>query len=152
MNNIEDNAYWQLIQLANRAKQDFMHISESVYGLTAVQMQTLCLLPPDSALQMNELSCRLSCDASNVTGIADRLEAQGLIMRKDDPADRRIKMLSLTPKGKTLRQRVLRDVSLVNPECLMALEDPERKQFLTLLSKVLAARPGKTDSRVTLQS
>lgn len=141
MNNIEDNAYWLLIQLANRARQDFMHISEGAYGLTAVQMQTLCLLPPDSALQMNELSCRMSCDASNITGIADRLEAQGLVMRKDDPSDRRIKMLSLTPKGKTLRRHILRDLSLVNPEGLISLDDQERKQLLSLLSKVLADRP-----------
>src|SRR5687767_1882086 len=101
MNN-EVNAYWLLIQLASRARHDFARISEGSYSLTAMQMQVICLLPSDTALQMNVLSCQMSCDASNITGIADRLEAQDLVIRKDDPSDRRIKMLSLTAKGKML--------------------------------------------------
>ncbi|HSE29708.1 MAG TPA: MarR family winged helix-turn-helix transcriptional regulator [Candidatus Saccharimonadales bacterium] len=138
MNNGEDNIYWLLIQLANRARHDFARISEGVYGLTTAQMQTLCLLPADSAIPMNVLSCQMSCDASNVTGIADRLEAQGLVERKDDPNDRRIKMLSVTTKGRTLRQRILRDLSLAQPSGLTNLTAQEREQFLRLLDKALA--------------
>jgi DNA-binding MarR family transcriptional regulator len=136
----ENNAYWLLIQLASRARHDFARIGESAYGLTAAQMQTLCLLPADAAIPMNVLSCQMSCDASNVTGIADRLETQGLLIRKDAPSDRRIKMLCLTPKGKTLRQRILRDLSLVEPEGLSYLNDQERKQLLDLLAKTLNVR------------
>jgi len=140
MNDSKDNAYWLLIQLASRARHDFARIGENTYGLTAAQMQTLCLLPADAAIPMNMLSCQMSCDASNVTGIADRLETQGLVVRKDDSSDRRIKMLCLTPKGKILRRRILRDLSLVQPDGLSQLNDQERHQLLDLLTKALATR------------
>ena len=53
---------------------------------------------------MGELAEHLYCDASNVTGIVDRLEGRGLVERKPDPNDRRVKRLVLTPQGQTLWQ------------------------------------------------
>ena len=44
----------------------------------------------------------LSCDASTLTGIADRLEERGLIQRETDPADRRVKLLALTATGREM--------------------------------------------------
>src|SRR2546423_7707573 len=44
-------------------------------GLTFSQAHALRLLDPERPLPMSSLAERLFCDASNVTGIADRLEA-----------------------------------------------------------------------------
>jgi DNA-binding MarR family transcriptional regulator len=44
----------------------------------------------------------LSCDASTMTGIADRLEERGLIARQSGPSDRRVKLLALTDNGRRL--------------------------------------------------
>src|SRR3954464_12478022 len=47
------------------------------------------LLDPDEPTPMSALAERLFCDASNVTGIADRLEARGLVERGSAEGDRR---------------------------------------------------------------
>ena len=51
-------------------------------------------------LKMRELSRRLMVTGGNVTGLTDRLVAEGLVQRRDDSADRRTYIVSLTPEGK----------------------------------------------------
>ncbi len=53
-----------------------------------------------AGLKMNELSQRLMVTGGNVTGITDQLEAEGLVVRESDPADRRAFTVKLTPAGR----------------------------------------------------
>lgn len=53
-------------------------------------------------LQMGELSRRMLVTGGNVTGIADQLERGGLIVRTEDPADRRAYLVKLTKEGRRL--------------------------------------------------
>ena len=50
-------------------------------------------------LTLSELAARLSCVRSNITQLVDRLEADGLVRRVDDAADRRSVRAELTPLG-----------------------------------------------------
>jgi len=67
--------------------------------LAPVQAKALHELDVDPPISMRELAERLKSDPSNVTGLIDRLEARGLVERRADPNDRRIKGLALTPAG-----------------------------------------------------
>ena len=98
----QDNLYWRLLQVAFRAKHGLMKLAEN-HDLTVVQLHALGVLNPGESIPMNRLSCVLLCDASNVTGIVDRLLAAEYIERKENPDDRRVKMISLTPQGEALR-------------------------------------------------
>lgn len=69
------------------------------YGLTRVQLQVLYVLHEKHTLPMGQIADVMYCDASNVTGIIDRLVAQGLVDRREDEKDRRTKNLLLTTKG-----------------------------------------------------
>ena len=92
-------------------------------GLTFVQAHALRLLDPENHLPMHDLARRLEADASNVTGLADRLERLGLVERRADPADRRVRVLALTPLGVRTREEVLR---LMNePPAAFAALPPE---------------------------
>lgn len=51
-------------------------------------------------LTLSELAARLSCVRSNITQLVDRLEADGLVRRVDDPNDRRSVRAELTPLGR----------------------------------------------------
>lgn len=51
-------------------------------------------------LTLSELAERLSCVRSNITQLVDRLEADGLVRRVADPADRRSVRAELTPLGR----------------------------------------------------
>ncbi len=75
------------------------------------RMRAIDLTPPqsialrkllDGPLPMGSVAEVLSCDASTLTGIADRLEERGLIERRLDPSDRRVKLLALTEPGRAL--------------------------------------------------
>ena len=73
------------------------------HGLTAAQYNVLNILAatPDGISQ-RELGDRLVVDRSNVTGLLDRLEKIGWVRRTDDPADRRVYRVVLTPAGRAL--------------------------------------------------
>src|SRR5881227_4272593 len=71
-------------------------------GLSFSQAHALRLLDPDEPMPMSALAERLFCDASNVTGIADRLETRGLVRRQSLEGDRRVKALTITPSGSEL--------------------------------------------------
>src|SRR5262245_66120224 len=66
-------------------------------GLTAAQANLLWKLKPGTADPMSAIAGAMACDNSNVTGLVDRLEAQGLVTRTVG-RDRRVKANSLTPK------------------------------------------------------
>jgi DNA-binding MarR family transcriptional regulator len=56
---------------------------------------------PDG-LQMGELSRRMLVTGGNVTGIVDQLEGAGLLVRTEDPTDRRVYLVKLTKEGRRL--------------------------------------------------
>jgi DNA-binding MarR family transcriptional regulator len=82
-----------------------------------------------------DLASRLSCVRSNVTQLIDRLEAEGLVSRVPDPADRRSVRAVLTATGAE-RQIAGQDaVNRVQAEFSMRFDATERAQ----LERVLAA-------------
>ena len=48
---------------------------------------------------MTELSRRLMVSGGNVTGLTDRLVADGLVKREQDPSDRRVQIIALSDYG-----------------------------------------------------
>jgi len=81
-----------------------------------------------------ELARRLHYDPSNITSLADSLEARGLIERRADAADRRFRLLALTPAGERLRAS-LEERLAQPPAFLQRLTHAEQKQLLHLLTK-----------------
>ena len=71
----------------------------SSYGLTPSQFEILTVLSEEGEIPLNRLSERLCCACSNVTGIVDRLERDGLVKRERSREDRRVILLALTDKG-----------------------------------------------------
>jgi MarR family transcriptional regulator, organic hydroperoxide resistance regulator len=75
--------------------------------LTPSQGLALRRLDPERPLAMSTLAEALACDASNVTGIVDKLETRGLIARRGADHDRRVKTLVVTERGRALRDRLI---------------------------------------------
>ncbi len=76
------------------------------YGLSTRQFWALQHLDQQQGCSMVDLSRLLLTDKSNVTGIVDRLERLNLVTRTTDPRDRRVILITLTPEGAQLRDRV----------------------------------------------
>ena len=133
----DDTTYWMLLQTAIRAKHDIARLGEK-YHLTVMQFVTLCSLQPGKAAPMSFVSSLLACDASNVTGIVERLVAGGYIIREESTDDRRVKVIQLTPTGEKLRETGLYEITATHPDSMTNLTDDEYKTFSHLLQKVLA--------------
>ena len=91
-----------MFELIHLSKRRFMAIA-SEFELSPPQVMALRQLDPDEPKPMSELALALRCDNSNVTGIVDRLEDRGLVERRPAAHDRRVKMLSITPRGAQVR-------------------------------------------------
>ncbi|MBY8878604.1 MarR family winged helix-turn-helix transcriptional regulator [Actinacidiphila acidipaludis] len=102
-------------------------------GLTSMQAKLLGQLV--RPLPMRELAALLGCDASNVTGIVDRLEAQGLARREADPHDRRVKRVIATPEGQETVRRVRARMHAIH-RALDALDPAERTALYALVEKM----------------
>src|SRR5260221_12995304 len=98
---------WQLLMRFFFAQRAHLPASGAEFDLSPAQCHVLHLIEPGRPLSMSRLAGTLSCHASNVTGLVDRLESRGLIRRQASPRDRRVKVLQLTPTGTRLRAQVL---------------------------------------------
>ncbi len=77
-------------------------------------------------LTLSQLAARLSCVRSNMTQLVDRLEADGLVTRLDDPDDRRSVRAELTQLGKERQQAGEKAVKRVQSEFAATLTSRER--------------------------
>ena len=102
----------------------------------------IALLKLEAPMTMKELGQRMGCDPSFVTTIADSLEKHGLARREPSLRDRRSKNIVLTPEGKTVRDRLFRELMVRAPWCT-ALDTGERQCLLGLMRKMLRSRGGR---------
>ncbi len=85
---------------AAQAVTDRLEASLEPVGLSMAKHSALTQLSEaGEPLTLSELAARLSCVRSNITQLVDRLEADGLVRRVDDPSDRRSVRAELTQLG-----------------------------------------------------
>jgi len=131
----------ELVGLLFRLTRDLrQRFAERSAALDLSFAQAMALRELDQPLPMWEMAERLCCDASNVTGIVDRLEGRGLVERRVASGDRRVKHLVLTDAGRALRQQH-RDGLTDGLPLLDELSPGERKLLAGLLRRAL----GETD-------
>ncbi|WP_348534134.1 MarR family transcriptional regulator [Kitasatospora sp. MAA19] len=121
-------------QLARVAAAYYRHFAAAAAGrgLTLMQGKTLSLLTRPRS--MRALAGLLSCDASNVTGIVDRLEGRDLVRREPDPADRRVKNIALTDEGERTVRSIRADL-MSGLTALEQLSDQDRTTLRALLDR-----------------
>jgi DNA-binding MarR family transcriptional regulator len=113
--------------------QEHLGATAASFGLTFQQAWALRIL--DEPRPMGELAEAMRCDPSNVTGIVDRLEGRGLIRRRMDEHDRRVRRLEVTPTGRTLRRRFEQRLSTGMPG-MGTLSEAETHRLLQLFRKM----------------
>jgi DNA-binding MarR family transcriptional regulator len=107
------------------------------HTLTGAQARLLGLLSLEP-LPMRRLAQKLRCEPSNVTGIVDRLESRGLVERRPDPGDRRVKLAAATAEGRRVAAS-LRDSLDFAREPLAGLSAAEREVLRDLLRRMVEA-------------
>jgi MarR family transcriptional regulator, organic hydroperoxide resistance regulator len=133
---------WELMfELFKGTKRERFQLGQE-YGLAPMQLVALNSLEPGRELPMSALADALLCDASNVTGIVDRLEAHGLIERRAAAYDRRVKLLGLTDEGVRVRAEVSRRLN-VPPAEIAGLSQADKRALRDIIKRALARREVK---------
>jgi len=127
---------WQLLMKFFFAERERLPSLADGFDLSPVQCHVLHLIEPERPVPMGRLADTLGCDASNVTGLVDRLEARGLVRRRPSDEDRRVKVIHLTPAGSRLRAELLRH--LTGRSCrLSSLSAADQRSLVRILQALL---------------
>lgn len=132
----EDCRAWELLTRLFFAQRGQLPAVAGELELSPVQCHVLHLMEPDQPIPMGRLAETLACDASNVTGLVDRLEARGLVARRPSTEDRRVKVLVLTPTGARLRARLHRRLA-APPDPFARLSESEQQALARILERLL---------------
>ena len=127
---------WQLLVRLFFAQRANLPPLAAELQLSPAQCHVLHLIEPDRPIPMGQLAEILACDASNVTGLVDRLESRGLVRRRQSEGDRRVKVLVLTTTGIRLRTLML-DRMTTPPATIERLSDQEQRALVRILTRLL---------------
>ncbi|MFH8606149.1 MarR family winged helix-turn-helix transcriptional regulator [Streptomyces sp. NPDC018029] len=110
------------------------------HALTGAQARVLGLLSLEP-MPMRRIAQKLKCEPSNITGIVDRLEARGLVERRADAGDRRVKLAAPTPEGLEVARRLRGSLRFAR-EPLAELSREERVALRGLLRRMVGEGDG----------
>jgi DNA-binding MarR family transcriptional regulator len=104
--------------------------------LTGPQLTVLKVLEGVGDLSLSELSERIRAQNSTVTGIIDRMEREGLVVRARSTEDRRVVNIRLTEKGATIAREIAVEPMEVFRSALESLSGAEMQELLRILTKI----------------
>jgi DNA-binding MarR family transcriptional regulator len=134
---LADQAWALLLQVAFERVHAHFAAAVAELDLAPVQAKALHELNVEPPISMRELAERLKSDPSNVTGLIDRLEARGLVERRPDPSDRRVKGLALTSAGARMRERLFARLYSA-PLAVAELSEPDQRCLRDVLQRILS--------------
>jgi len=137
---LAEETWAAITHVMDAVRDTWMQAAENL-ELNPGEMKALAALATDDAQPMGALAKALRCDASNVTWLADRLEARGLVERNTAPNDRRVKTLSLTDAGRAAHEHA-HELLRIPPAPLLALSTSELRTLRDLMTKCWEQAPG----------
>lgn len=134
-NSSSDDLLWsRMMTLFAAARDDMFRILLS-HELTPPHGFALTMLH-EGPMRMRDMADRMTCDASYITSVVDRLEETGLAERRTSPSDRRVKEIALTPTGERVAEAVRRTMTSP-PTAIDRLTAAERRTLAALMAKVV---------------
>ena len=105
-------------------------------SLTLPQCRALLYLENNEGVSQKRLSELTELDPMTLVRILDRMEADGWVQRRFDPADRRAHTLWLTPKSKPVLDHIAHVIAETRAETLHGLPNEDRARLIELLERV----------------
>jgi DNA-binding MarR family transcriptional regulator len=122
---ISENEAFHVVLALQRATHHTLHALSAALAdlnLSAAEINALANLGEGGTLSVRQLSERTGTRASTLTGLLDRLENRGYLVRELDPADRRSFRLPLTGLGQEVAARALAAIANLEREALSRLD------------------------------
>ena len=119
------------------------------YDLTPVQYAALTVVEAHPAIDQVTLAGLIAYDRTTITGVVDRLVQKGLLQRRANDRDRRVRELLVTDEGRRILGGIEPAVEAAQRIMMRGLTSKESAEFLRLLHKVIKA--GNELSRAPLR-
>src|SRR5271167_751780 len=126
--------YVKLMRAANAAR-NFAARSLNDTGLTLTQFAVLEALYHLGPMSLSDVAQKVLTTGGNLTMVAGNLEKQGLAKRRPSPEDKRVQIVALTPKGKSLIRQIFPQHAAAIAEFLGALDPEEQARLGDLCRK-----------------
>ena len=131
-----DAVMFSLVQAAHVVEQRLEEALGQV-GLSLAKFGALShLVKAGEPLSLSECAAKMTCVRSNITQLVDRLEADGLVRRVEDPADRRAVRAAVTPLGVERQAAGARQVEKVQAEFSKTLSGVDHGALKRALSAI----------------
>lgn len=108
----------------------------TVKGLTPTQFSALIRISEQGKCSQNRLGRLAAMDVATIKGVVDRLRQKGLITAEPDPDDKRRTLISLSPQGTALVERMQAIGHSITAETLNPLTAAEQRSLARLLHKL----------------
>jgi DNA-binding MarR family transcriptional regulator len=105
-------------------------------SLNLAQAKTLVRLEKNEGVSQARLAELAEVDAMTMVRLLDRMEADGLLERRPDPADRRARCLYLTAKAKPILSEIWRLSEETRAELFAGVNKADRDLFMTVLERL----------------
>lgn len=107
------------------------------YDITAAQFSVMNQIYNNEQITLVEIANRLSSDKPTISGIINRLESKGILIKMDNPYDKRSSYLSLTPVAIDMMKEVIKISDLTNREVFSAISQDENKNLNDNLNQII---------------
>jgi MarR family 2-MHQ and catechol resistance regulon transcriptional repressor len=148
---IDAPGLWLILMRSYRALSHIAERSISDTGLGLTDFATLEALLHKGPLTIGEIQSRVPLALGSMTAVVDRLERRGLILRTPSPADRRARVLKLSPKGRAAVKDAFSRHAADLESAMAVLTHREKRQLRALLKKLgrfAAAAEAKAKPRI----
>jgi DNA-binding MarR family transcriptional regulator len=129
---------WALVVESFQGWEVRVNAAAAAAGLSPVSAWALVQLDPEHPISQKELAGRLRCNPSTVVDPTDRLEEGGLVVRRTNPADRRVNVLVVTERGRRVREELIQRL-FEPPAALSRLEAADLQRFRDVMRAVARA-------------
>jgi DNA-binding MarR family transcriptional regulator len=106
-------------------------------NITPVQFAVLFATAKHPGMDQRTLAARIGFDTSTLGAVLDRLEANGTIRRNASPTDKRSRLLTVTPEGALLLERLMAPTLAAQDRMLAPLDEAERQTFMSLIKRIV---------------
>jgi DNA-binding MarR family transcriptional regulator len=122
--------------IARRQTRCLAEMHSATFGLSVNGWKLLSVIEYFGPLSATEAGAHTSLEPAKVTRGIDTLAEQGLVVRREDGADRRRTILSLSAKGKRIHDKIEQVSRALERELLSVLTPAEREMLYLVLDKL----------------
>ncbi|WP_201842257.1 MarR family winged helix-turn-helix transcriptional regulator [Microvirga zambiensis] len=122
-------------------------LEEAGLGLTPGEARTLAYVALSPASRQTALAAQMNVEPMTLVAFLDRLESRHLVVREQDPTDRRAKIVRLAPEAQPILERVHGVTRKVQERALQNFRPEEVEMLQALLKRmranITASEPGR---------